>query len=516
MNLRKAKLRMGDEKKTASVQIAVEDDINISDTKPDVTEVVFDKGELYIDEIKVGTDYANVKGKFVFSVLYYSAEGEKPLYSMAGAIAVEEHVTMEGVKTGDSVTVQQHLEDLSVMMINSRKISVRALITLHLTSDGIYDVKVPTGIEESGDVQFRTANKRFWEMVVLKRDVCRIREEIEIPKSMPNIVDIVWEETKIGWIDFRPLNDKIAISGELNVFCLYQGENEEGLLQSYENTHPFNTTISCQDVREDTIPLIHYNITTCEISVKPDFDGEMRIIAVDLTLDLDIRVYKEEEMNMVTDIYGVSSDINVQKTTVNFQNLLSQNIMKQRIAERIQIENNTDGIMQLLYSKPIVVLDEVKTVEDGIEVSGNVEVDILYISNRDEAPYNSVTGNIPFNFTIDVDNISPDCAYRVEPSVEQIHVVMVDSGEVDVKLVLNFRTISFCNGVETVIDEIEELPLDSEKLNQLPSMAMVIAAEGDNLWDIGKRYYVPVDRIREMNQIAGDELHRGDKVMVVR
>ena len=242
----------------------------------------------------------------------------------------------------------------------------------------------------------------------------------------------------------------------------------------------------------------------------------MRIIAADLTLDLDIRVYKEEEMNMVTDIYGVSSDINVQKTIVNFQNLLSQNIMKQRIAERIQIDNNTDGIMQLLYSKPIVVLDEVKTVEDGIEVSGNVEVDILYISNRDEAPYNSVTGNIPFHFTIDVDNISPDCTYRVEPSVEQIHVVMVDSGEVDVKLVLNFRTISFCNGVETVIDEIEELPLDIEKLNQLPCMAMVIAAEGDNLWDIGKRYYVPVDRIREMNQIAGDELHRGDKVMVVR
>ena len=184
MNLRKAKLRMGDEKKTASVQIAVEDDINISDTKPDVTEVVFDKGELYIDEIKVGTDYANVKGKFVFSVLYYSAEGEKPLYSMSGAIAVEEHITMEGVKTGDFVTVQQHLEDLSVMMINSRKISVRALITLHLTSDGIYDVKVPTGIEESGDVQFRTASKRFWERVVLKRDVCRIRLIQQYPARM--------------------------------------------------------------------------------------------------------------------------------------------------------------------------------------------------------------------------------------------------------------------------------------------------------------------------------------------
>ena len=40
--------------------------------------------------------------------------------------------------------------------------------------------------------------------------------------------------------------------------------------------------------------------------------------------------------------------------------------------------------------------------------------------------------------------------------------------------------------------------------------------QGDNLWNIGKRYYVPVDTLRSLNDLASDELQVGQKLLIVK
>lgn len=39
---------------------------------------------------------------------------------------------------------------------------------------------------------------------------------------------------------------------------------------------------------------------------------------------------------------------------------------------------------------------------------------------------------------------------------------------------------------------------------------------GDNLWNIGKKYYVPVDNLREINELSSDELKPGQKMLIVK
>ena len=50
----------------------------------------------------------------------------------------------------------------------------------------------------------------------------------------------------------------------------------------------------------------------------------------------------------------------------------------------------------------------------------------------------------------------------------------------------------------------------------LPGIVAYIVREGDSLWDIGKKYDVPVARMREMNDLTGDEIRPGDKLLVVK
>ena len=58
--------------------------------------------------------------------------------------------------------------------------------------------------------------------------------------------------------------------------------------------------------------------------------------------------------------------------------------------------------------------------------------------------------------------------------------------------------------------------LDRTKLGKLPGMIIYVVKQGDNLWNIGKKYYVSVERLRTLNGLSSDELKPGQKLLVVR
>ena len=93
---------------------------------------------------------------------------------------------------------------------------------------------------------------------------------------------------------------------------------------------------------------------------------------------------------------------------------------------------------------------------------------------------------------------------------------MTDGEEADVKLVIVFKGIVFDNYEEPMIRDIRVSEPDPEKLGALPGIVAYIAREGESLWDIGKRYYVPVAQIREINELAGDEIQPGEKLLIVK
>lgn len=516
MELVKKNIHMDYEKKRTVVQTAIEDDINISDTKPDVAAIIFKKGELFIDETKVMQDHLIIKGKLQFSVLYASTEGEHALYSMNGSIPVEEHVNVDGLNVSDVVDVGTVMEDVSVTMINSRKISIRTLVSFVISVATLQTVSIPKAMESEEAMECCREERRLFETVVMNKDVYRIRTEIDIPKSDPNIGEIIWAEVKIAGLNYRVLNEKIQLQGEMNVFFLYASEDDNHSLRYYENIHPFSGVIDCAEVREGMTPVISSRVSAYELTAKPDYDGELRSALLDVTLDLDIRVYEEQVSSFISDVYGVSKEVKTILSKACFNELVAQNTLQQRLVERIRVTEDEGKILQLVHSKPSVMLDEVTVTDEGLSVNGNVHVDILYISNDDKQPYSSLSGDIPFSYDIDIPGITKECIYDIKPDVDQISVVMVDSNEVDVKIVLNFKTVVFGMHEEEIIDAVEVSEPDADKMNALPGIAVFFVGNNDTLWQIGKKYYVPVSRIKEMNNLVGDSVKKGDKLLIVR
>ena len=107
MELIKKNIHMDRIKCKASTQITMEDDINITDSRPDVYQLIEEQGEVVIDEIRAVQDHVYIKGKLEFCVLYLSDDDVRRPASMEGSIPFDEQIYMEGVVPTDSVSVKR-------------------------------------------------------------------------------------------------------------------------------------------------------------------------------------------------------------------------------------------------------------------------------------------------------------------------------------------------------------------------------------------------------------------------
>ena len=70
MELVKKKIHMDRISSRAGTQVVLEEDVNISDNKPDASYLLNSKGEIIMEEIRAGENVVNLRGRLVVSILY--------------------------------------------------------------------------------------------------------------------------------------------------------------------------------------------------------------------------------------------------------------------------------------------------------------------------------------------------------------------------------------------------------------------------------------------------------------
>ncbi len=520
MEFLKKNIHMDRIKSQAVSQITLEDDLNVPDQKPDVSSLNLEKGTVVIDEIKPGTDYVNVRGRLLFDILYHTKEGGCGLASLEGKIPFEEKINMQNVTNMDEVKVEGKIEDLSVSIINSRKLNVQSVLTLNSWVDALYDEEVPIGIYGDEAVEYRRKTFPLAQVVISKNDIFRVKEELSLPSNHPNIFQILWSSVNLGDMDFRVMEGKINLSGDVRIFLLYEGEGEDHPVRTFEQIIPISGSLECYGCHEGMIPDIRCSLSPQEhgqemLTVRPDFDGEERNIGAEIVLDVAMKLYEEEDVEMITDIYGVTKEVEATTKPCTMRRLLSRVNGKTRVTDRVRVKNSF-GILQLLHSEGRVLIEDQEVVEGGILLTGSIEFHVMYITGNDEAPYGGFQTQIPFQYKLEVAGMEPADMGMVYGDVEQLQVNMLDGEEMDVKAVLSFHTIVFRNMPMNVLQEIQVKDIDTAVLGNLPGMAIYVVRPGDNLWNIGRRYYVPVDVLRSINRLDSDELKAGQKLLIIK
>ena len=516
MELIKKNIHMNKLRCKSNLQLILDDDFNVSDTKPDIDKIITSQGEVKITEIRAMNGKLMVKGALTFNVLYLSEQEQKPVYNLSGELPFDEVINMDVNCMDDEPVVKWELEDLSTGLINSRKLSVRAIVGLYVTVEDLYDEETAVMVEGPEDIQCINKKIEVTNVVVNKKDTFRIKDEIILPSNNGNISSLLFSDIGLSNVEVRLMDDKFTVKGEIPVFILYSSNDEENPIEYYETELPFSGTIDCNGCSENMIEDISFTIISKNLEIKPDVDGEERVLDIEIILEMGIKVYDVEEPEVLYDVYCIGKEVKPIIRNASYENLVIKNNSKYRIADRIRVEANQPKLLQICHANGGIKLDDIIIESNGLNVEGVIELDILYISEDDKRPLNALKGAIPFSQLVELKGMKQDSNYEIKPSIDQLSVMMLDSEEIEVKATINLNTIVFDLITEPIIADIELSELDMNKLQAMPGIIGYVVKKGDSLWNIAKKYYTTKDEIMAVNNLEDDRIKEGDKLIILK
>ena len=516
MDLIKKNIHMNGLKCKSNIQLTLDDDFNVPDVKPDIEKIMKEQGTIILSEVTPLNGKLRVKGALQFRILYMTTESERPVHSITGEIPFEELVNMDGLTGNDEVSVQSELEDLNTSLINSRKISVKSILSIRCCVNEIFDEETAVDVDDNHTLQLNHKKMQVTQLVVNKKDTLRLNEDARIPLGKSNVFEILYDDVKLQGVETRVLEDKINIKGDLVIFILYAGDDDSSALQYFETELPFHNVLDCSGCREDMIPDIHVKIQKKDLQMKPDEDGEERLINCEVVLELDLKIYEEEEIQVLSDLYSTLQEVIPERKEAVYRHLIMKNNSKVRVTDRINISAGEPKILQICNSTGALRLDEQRKVENGLEVEGVIEVQILYITEDDKKPLGAAKGVVPFSQLVEIRSMDDSHLIELTPQLEQMSVMMLDGEEVEVKAGISLDLVVFEQIKEENIVNLDVKEFDLQELQEKPSMVGYVVKKGDTLWDIAKQFYTTMDEIKELNELEGDRLSPGEKLLLVK
>mgnify|MGYP003294749788 CR=1 FL=1 len=493
-------------------QFMVDEDYNVPDSKQDVKRVVMSEGILVIDEIKPVEKCLRFRGRMKFQILYETDDFSAAFASLEGNIPFDEVLYLDE-ENFDDILLKNHAVDLKVSIIHSRKLRIKAVIDLAVQPEQRKYEEIPTDVICDCKIHKKQEKLELLKLHTSKRDACRIKEEIMLTGTKESIGNILWTDFSNRKLDIKLTADQIQLSGELLVFCFY--ESPDGKIDWIEQVVPYSGKIECYGVDETMFHHVQAELEDIQAEMRMDEDGEMRMIAIEGVLRLSVGIYEEEGIEVLRDLYSLDRKCILETKEAICEQLVLQNYSKCKVMERLAVPELQNDVLQICHSKGRVLVEEMEQKEDGVLVSGVMYISFLYVKSSDEVPFDVWHGMIPFSHLVEC-NGRNELKYDISTMLEQLSVTLQGGNEVEVKAVLAFQGIFRNEEIVMKIDAIRMEPISLEEIEKRPGIVGYVAKEGEDLWDLAKRYSTSVEAIREVNELGDRLVKAGDRLLIFK
>ncbi len=497
-------------------QITLDDDYNLPDYKPDLTKVIRERGTIHFEETHVTNGHVWLKGTLMFCILYRTDLDTKKLNQLQGEIPFQENLALDGVEEYYPIKVDGKIEDISVSVINSRKLSIRSLVEFTATAQAAEEEKILTGIQEEGTCETLKETLDTLELITDKKDTLRIKQELSLSSNKPNMDEILWSSVELRGMASKPKNGEIEVTGEALIYVLYTGVEEEAGIQWFETTMPVHGNVECSACEGGQIFWTKPSLEQWSLEIRQDEDGEERNLMLDMVVQLEIGLWKEESIEMISDIYALDRQVKPEFKTACFHKLWVKNEAKCKIADKIELEEGEEDILQICVNEESLNVEQTTITEEGVLAEGILTVEILYMTSDDSMPLGAKKAYIPFQQLIEMPKTKAEIQIRLHGEIDQVTTVLLDGRTIEVKAAVSLTLLAFEEQRRQLITSIREEELDLKVLQQSPGLVGYIVRPGDKLFCIAKEHHTTMGNIMETNHMTQPAVKPGEKLLIVK
>lgn len=512
MELRQQYIKRDREIAKEYAQVTFDDDYIVKDNKPDILKVICALGDVLVDEIKTINEAVWVSGKVSFFIIYRSDRGSMP-EQIDGMIPFQEKLFVDNLSELDCVKVSGKIDDIMVNIINSRKISVKGIISFEVLAEEVEEFPITCGMIEENEYEQKISAEELLVLKQMKRDIMRIKTDIQLPKSKGNISNII-----CNYVDVRNLDDdlgqeKLTVRGEAYYCIIYQ--SEEGELEWIDGMTAISGEVK-SDAPEFDVYWAKAILSQYNVEVEMDYDREMRQLGLEMVFDVELKSWKSERVEILEDVYSLSKDIEPSYSPEETSELLIKNQAKCRIFESITLDQGHERIMQICGTKSRATIERTEVCEQGLMVEGVLEVHSMYITADDGFPIAHSFDQLPFEQCVDVSDITSETQIKLHPSVEQIQINLLDNRNYEIKAVVNISLLAIEKKQINNINLLTEIEETESVKKECPGIVGYTTKADETLWDIAKQYKTTIEKIVEINDLKSNKIKGSEKIIIAK
>jgi len=482
-----------------TAQTVVRGTVTVPDPKPDVEKILSTEKSVKVRKVEIVPDKVIVNGTLSLQIVYVAFEPAQSVHSMHQTINFTTFVDVPGAMPGMDVDVDVTVEDISVTRRPdcARDFDVAAVLEVSVRVSDVMDLDVVTQCPAGCTCE--TEEVTVDQLMGSNRRQVMISDEFDVPDEKPPVEKVLDADVKVEVTNTRVLKNKVIVEGTATVTVTYVGMLPDQPVHSLHRTFKFSDFVDVPGAAQGMNVRVDARVENVDVDVS---NAKCDRLRVDMVLGITANVVEPRTVQVITELSNCPN-VNPIFTDLKVESLVGENSNQVILKDTFETPDPKPDVEKILdTTADKVAVTDTRIINDKVIVSGNIDVQIVYVAAEPDQSVHALHRRLPFRTFVEVMGAREGDDVDVTARVEFI-TASAKGCDITVEAVVKVTARVTQTLERQVLTSVAPVPTTVSPATTTPcppgATFEYIVKQGDTLYSIGRKYGVSLNEMKAVN-----------------
>lgn len=443
-------------------------------------------------------------------VLYIS-ENSNALRSMEQKLNYTKNIDLGKSVEKPAVSLLPKTDYINCRVVNQRRLDFRGAVSIKSKIMAEKKQQVITDAFGS-NVQLKKSIVTYPTNRLVASKRATIVESLDLGSTKPQIISIARSDANAMVLDHKIITNKLITKGEANINMLYTCEKDNAdSLEAMQFNIPFSQIIDIDGINDNYEAIIKVNVISCEI-IPGGSNGDSTEAECEIVLMIDCVASRYDNVEIVTDAYSTAHPCKFNVVDAKIEKKPMPIDENQTARATIEYREGDITSVYDAWSKITNLNSRMDSNSQSIVMTGNCNFYVV-ASNENGSPI-YLESDLPFEYIMKANGMNSDSYAEPKAMVISCSYNLTSTNSVEVKAEIKIGGYLYEASNEKLISDIEVDDSTQKERDGGYALKLYFAEEGEDIWEIAKKYSTSIKSIMEENELTSDSVSKKGMLLI--
>ncbi len=489
----------------STAEQSLDADISLPDYCPEIQRILRCSVNANITSVQNVSGRVTAESVAVVRLIYVSDSGKTAAYEQS--YPLQKHIESNKINSDSAVSVCVNTDYVNCRAVNSRRVDIRAMLTFVFKALNKRIENVLCNAEGAG-IQLMSEDFNVAAMTGVCEKAFYMSEVIELNEDKKTVSQIVNVSSCAVAGDVKIINNKALVKGDLTVKIYYIAE-DTGIIENVEHSMPISQIVELDGLNENSLYGLRLNVCSCEVSAKADTAGNMRLIDLNARINAFLISFEENPLSLIKDAY--STDYEAKNTSKNIQLFEYNDKFNSAFTNKVVFESigvSVDCVLAVWCSD---IKYNFSSKDDKCITSGTYQATVIYRDSENNI--GMIQKPVDFEFSAKLSKRPERIICYGSAVITACSCAVTGDSRLELKTEIFASGIVLSSFTQKYISSID-ISENSIKNDKSCALTIYFCDDGEDVWNIARRYNTTVDAIMNENDLT-ERIIRNCRMMLI-